>query len=59
MLDYFKELSNAKEQYGYRVPFTRQQIANLTGLRVETVIRLIKKMERQKIVKLKQHQIFY
>lgn len=29
------------------VPFTRQQIANMTGLRVETVIRTVKKMEDQ------------
>lgn len=29
----------------YIVPFTRQQIANMSGLRVETVIRTVKKME--------------
>jgi CRP-like cAMP-binding protein len=29
----------------YTVPFTRQQIADMSGLRVETVIRTVKKME--------------
>lgn len=29
------------------VPFTRQQIADMSGLRVETVIRTVKKMERK------------
>lgn len=29
----------------YRVPFTRQQLADMTGLRVETVIRTVKAME--------------
>ena len=28
------------------IPFTRQQLADMTGLRVETVIRTVKKMER-------------
>jgi CRP-like cAMP-binding protein len=29
----------------YTVPFTRQQLADMSGLRVETVIRTVKKME--------------
>lgn len=29
------------------IPFTRQQLADMTGLRVETVIRAIKKMEKE------------
>ncbi|WP_238349718.1 helix-turn-helix domain-containing protein [Chryseobacterium cucumeris] len=41
------------------VPLTRQQIANLTGLRVETVIRSIKKMEREHILKLIGRKILY
>jgi len=31
----------------YVVPFTRQQLADMSGLRVETVIRTVKKMEDQ------------
>lgn len=30
------------------IPYTRQQLADMSGLRVETVIRAVKKMEREK-----------
>ncbi|WP_228460439.1 Crp/Fnr family transcriptional regulator [Chryseobacterium gallinarum] len=43
----------------YRFPLTRQQIANLTGLRVETVIRAVKKMEQDGILKIEGGQILY
>jgi len=36
----------------YIVPFTRQQLADMSGLRVETVIRTVKKMDREGKVKL-------
>ena len=35
-----------------RLPFTRQQIADMTGLRVETAIRTIKSLEQKKILDL-------
>jgi CRP/FNR family transcriptional regulator len=41
------------------VPFTRQQIADFTGLRVETVIRTLKKMARNGTVKIVNHKLFY
>lgn len=45
-LDYLKHtIYNINEKYGFEVNLTRQQIADLTGLRVETVIRNIKKLE--------------
>ncbi|MEY8759087.1 Crp/Fnr family transcriptional regulator [Chryseobacterium tongliaoense] len=59
LLDYYKESSLHKDQYSYKVPLTRQQIANLTGLRVETVIRSVKKMEKEKILEIRDRQIFY
>jgi CRP/FNR family transcriptional regulator, cyclic AMP receptor protein len=34
-----------RNKHEYVVPFTRQQLADMSGLRVETVIRTIKKME--------------
>ena len=34
----------------YSVPFTRQQIADMTGLRVETVIRSIKGLEQKRML---------
>lgn len=39
------------------IPFTRQQLADMTGLRVETVIRTIKKMEQNGKLKLEKHKI--
>jgi CRP/FNR family cyclic AMP-dependent transcriptional regulator len=41
------------------IPFTRQQLADMTGLRVETVIRTIKKMEQAGKLKLEKHKIVY
>ncbi len=41
------------------VPFTRQEIANLTGLRVETVIRTLMKMKEQNKVDIINHKLFY
>ena len=44
-----KEIKNRlpviRNKHEYVVPFTRQQLADMSGLRVETVIRTIKKME--------------
>ena len=34
------------------IPYTRQEIANFTGLRVETVIRTLNKMKLNGIVKI-------
>ncbi|HEY3429157.1 MAG TPA: Crp/Fnr family transcriptional regulator [Cyclobacteriaceae bacterium] len=39
------------------IPFTRQQLADMTGLRVETVIRTIKKMEQSGKLALENHKI--
>lgn len=47
--------SAEKEQ----VPFTRQEIANFTGLRVETVIRALSKMAKAKKVDIINHKIYY
>ena len=41
------------------IPFTRQQLADMTGLRVETVIRTIKKMEKGGKLNLEDHKIIF
>jgi CRP-like cAMP-binding protein len=41
------------------IPFTRQEIANFTGLRVETVIRALSKMSKCKKVDIINHKIYY
>ncbi|MFN3019578.1 helix-turn-helix domain-containing protein [Chryseobacterium sp. TY3] len=38
---------------------TRKQMAAITGLRIETVIRTIKKMESDHVLKLINSKIFY
>jgi len=54
LLKYLKEDSTkgtvtkngmVRNDHAYIVPFTRQQLADMSGLRVETVIRTVKKME--------------
>ncbi len=53
LLKYIKETSSAtrkteivRDNRSFIVPYTRQQIADMSGLRVETVIRTVKKMQR-------------
>lgn len=41
------------------IPFTRQQLADMSGLRVETVIRTVKKMEKEGRLLLEGHKIKY
>ena len=41
------------------IPFTRQEIANHTGLRVETVIRVISKMNETNKLEILNHKIYY
>ncbi|HMW93901.1 MAG TPA: Crp/Fnr family transcriptional regulator [Chitinophagales bacterium] len=41
------------------IPYTRQQIADFTSLRVETVIRTLRKMSEQQKVKIVQHKVYF
>ncbi|MDQ0064737.1 Crp/Fnr family transcriptional regulator [Chryseobacterium lathyri] len=59
LLDYLKSYYEDKSPYSFQVPMTRQQLASLTGLRVETVIRTIKSMEKDKILKIENRKIMY
>ena len=48
LMDYFKtKIDKVPPGSKYKVEITRQQIADLTGLRVETVIRSIKSLEKK------------
>lgn len=47
-----------KNTNGYLVNFTRQQIGDLTGLRVETVIRTIKALERKGELKIINRKVY-
>jgi len=58
VLDAFKG-SQSDKSVTFLIPLTRQQLANLTGLRVETVIRTVKKMEKENLLKIKNGKILY
>jgi len=58
-LKYFKSYSNFQEKYSFEVNLTRKKLASMTGIRIETVIRTIKQMEKENIVKLENSTIFY
>ncbi|MFP7655335.1 Crp/Fnr family transcriptional regulator [Chryseobacterium proteolyticum] len=58
ILDYLKDYNLRNVAGSFEVPFTRQQIANLTGMAVETVIRTVKKMEENHILKSKRVRYF-
>ncbi len=52
LIEYFRKSETGQTGENYMVPFTRQQLADMTGLRVETVIRSIKSMEQKKLLRL-------
>jgi CRP-like cAMP-binding protein len=59
LMNYLKDYNIHNEPYSFQLPLTRQQMANLTGLRIETVIRYVKKLENEKVLKIENGKIFY
>lgn len=58
LLKYFKTKNSTQGGGGKTiVPYTRQQLADMSGLRVETVIRTVKKMEKEGKLVLEGHKI--
>ena len=55
LIDFLKRKNGAENLY--QVELTRQQIADLTGLRVETVIRAVKQLEKEGEIKLIKHKV--
>lgn len=49
---------NTVTDASFEVPLTRQQISDLTGLRVETVIRAIKKLEKTKTLAIIDRKVY-
>lgn len=59
LIDYFKNKKNKlPKETLYMVEITRQQIADLTGLRVETVIRAIKSLEKKGEVSINNRKVY-
>lgn len=59
LMDYFKGFQEKQTPFSFQVPFTRQQMASLTGLCVETVIRTIKTMEKEKMLQIRNRRVLY
>lgn len=57
-LDYYKSYTGKTDKFSYEIPLTRQQLASLTALRVETVIRTVKKLEKEGVLKIVNRKIF-
>lgn len=59
LLDYLKKhVNQLTEPFSFKVELTRQQIADLTGLRVETVIRATKCLEKKNELKIKSRKVY-
>ncbi|CEJ70153.1 Crp/Fnr family transcriptional regulator [Chryseobacterium oranimense] len=59
VMSYLKSFHSSSDIFSFEIPLTRQQLASLTGLRVETVIRTIKNMEKENVLKIKNRKILY
>lgn len=53
-----KHFNLSTNENGYLVDFTRQQIGDLTGLRVETVIRTIKSLEKKRMLTIINRKVY-
>lgn len=58
-IDYMKyDIAKITGKFTFEVPYTRQQIADLLGLRVETVIRSVKNLETKNEVQIVKRKVF-
>lgn len=58
LIQYMKQDAKLPVGARFKVPYTRQQIADMTGLRVETVIRAVKKLEEDEHLQIIRHKIY-
>jgi CRP-like cAMP-binding protein len=57
--DYLKkDVAKIDGEFTFKIDYTRQQIADTLGLRVETVIRVIKNLEKKKKVLIVKRKVF-
>lgn len=52
LIQYLVAHSNPHDKTRQKLTFTRQQLADMTGLRVETVIRSVKSLEQKKLLEI-------
>ncbi|MGB7843097.1 MAG: Crp/Fnr family transcriptional regulator [Salinimicrobium sp.] len=59
ILDYLKKHVHRTEgKFSFKLDLTRQQLADLTGLRVETVIRATKSLEKKGELQIKKRKVY-
>lgn len=58
LIQYFRAQSEVPKHEKFLVPYTRQQLADMTGLRVETVIRTVSKLKEEGKVSVIKHKIY-
>lgn len=58
LMDY-KQNNSVSDSEKLQIPYTRQEIADFTGLRVETVIRTLTQMNKCNKVEINNHKLFY
>lgn len=58
LINRMKAATDHTEKFSFEVPYTRQQLAALTGVSVETVIRTLKRMEKNGHVAIKNRKIY-
>lgn len=58
LLKYLKAEMATDPNSLFAIELTRQQIADMTGLRVETVIRSIKKMQAEKLLEIQNRKVY-
>lgn len=59
VIELMKRDQTDQAPFTYEVPITRQQLASRAGLCLETTIRTIKKMEREKLLRIHNRKILY
>lgn len=58
-MDNLKKQNNISCGQKMKIPYTRQEIADFTGLRVETVIRTLSQMNKKNAIEIIDHKIYY
>lgn len=58
LMEHLKSSQSNQAPFSFKVPLTRQQLANFTGICVETAIRTFKIMEQKHLVKIRDRKIF-
>lgn len=58
-LENYKKRNDISSSEKILIPFTRQEIADFTGLRVETVIRTLSQMKKNDKVEINKHKLYF